>query len=184
MTINGTDPFATPEEHRSPVRRFRGRLPAAVTLWTSYDRDKGDDGSPALTGKPAGLTMSSALVVDGEPGRLLGVLDEESDLWAAVEASGVFAMTPLGPADRQLGDRFAGLLPAPGGPFRGYEWSRTEYGPVLADRDTWAGCRLDAARPFGWGLLIEATIDELRVGLGTEPLVYYRGRYRELPVDR
>src|SRR5690349_22699220 len=101
MTIHGTDPFATPEEHRSPVRRFRGRLPAAVTLWTSYHPDKGE----------AGLTVSSTMVVDGKPGRLLGMLDDESDLWAAIEASGAFVVMPLGPADRQLADRFAGVLP-------------------------------------------------------------------------
>jgi flavin reductase (DIM6/NTAB) family NADH-FMN oxidoreductase RutF len=128
--------------------------------------------------------VSSTLVVDGEPGRLLGVVDDESDLWAAVEASGAFAVMPLGPGDRQLADRFAGSLPAPGGAFRGYEWSPTEFGPVLAGRDTWAGCRLEAARPFGWGLLIEATIADLRVGDSGTPLVYFRGRYRELPADR
>jgi flavin reductase (DIM6/NTAB) family NADH-FMN oxidoreductase RutF len=174
MSIHDTDPFATPEEHRSPVRRFRGRLPAAVTLWTSYHPDTGE----------AGLTVSSTMVVDGEPGRLLGTLDDESDVWAAIEASGAFTVMPLGPADRQLADRFAGVLPAPGGPFRGYEWGRTDFGPVLADRNTWAGCRLDTVRKFGWGLLIEATIADLRVGSVAAPLLYYRGRYRELPTDR
>src|SRR5262249_30255481 len=68
VTISPSDPFATPDHLRSPVRRLRGRLPAAVTLWTAPG--------------PAGLAVSSTLVVDGEPGRLLGVLDEESDLWA------------------------------------------------------------------------------------------------------
>jgi 3-hydroxy-9,10-secoandrosta-1,3,5(10)-triene-9,17-dione monooxygenase reductase component len=169
VTIHTGDPFATPEEQRSPVRRLRGRLPAAVTLWTAPG--------------PAGLTVSSTLVVDGSPGRLLGVLDEESQLWTAVEAAGVFAVTLLGPQDRQLADRFAGLLPAPGGPFREYEWSATGFGPVLAGRDTWVGCRLDSARPVGWGLLVEATVE--RVEIGTDlPLVHYRGRYRELPPDR
>ncbi len=169
MTIHAGDPFATPEEQRSPVRRLRVRLPAAVTLWTAPG--------------PAGLTVSSTLVVDGSPGRLLGVLDAESQLWAAAEAAGVFAVTLLGPDDRQLADRFAGLLPAPGGPFRDHEWTSTGFGPVLAGRDTWAGCRLDNARPVGWGLLVEATIEQVQVGTDL-PLLHYRGRYRELPFDR
>jgi 3-hydroxy-9,10-secoandrosta-1,3,5(10)-triene-9,17-dione monooxygenase reductase component len=169
MTIHAGDPFATPEDQRSPVRRLRGRLPAAVTLWTAPG--------------PAGLTVSSTMVVDGNPGRLVGVLDEESELWAAVEAAGVFAVILLGPDDRQLADRFAGLLPAPGGPFRGHEWSSTPFGPVLAGHGTWAGCRLEAARPFGWGLLVEATIEHVALG-GDPPLLYYRGRYRGLPLDR
>src|SRR5690242_17428201 len=101
--IHSSDPFATPEEDRSPVRRLRGRLAAPVTLWTAPG--------------PQGLTVSSMLVADGDPGRVLGLIDEESELWAAIEESGRFAVAPLGPSDRQLADRFAGLMPAPGGLF-------------------------------------------------------------------
>jgi flavin reductase (DIM6/NTAB) family NADH-FMN oxidoreductase RutF len=168
MAIHHTDPFATPEDARSPVRRLRGRLPTPVTLWTATAPD----------GEPAGLTISSTFVADGDPGRLVGLLDEESELWAAVSASGRFAVSPLSPADRQLADRFAGVLPAPGGLFRGYEWTGTPYGPVPAS--TWAGCRLDSSRPFGWGRLVEATIERIELGEHVPPLVYHRGRYREL----
>jgi 3-hydroxy-9,10-secoandrosta-1,3,5(10)-triene-9,17-dione monooxygenase reductase component len=165
MTIHAGDPFATPEHLRSPVRRFRGRLPAAVTLWTAPG--------------PAGLTVSSTLVVDGRPGRLLGVVDEESALWEAASAAGRFAVTLLEAADRQLADRFAGILPAPGGLFRGDGWEHTDFGPVPAGHATWVGCRLDGSRPLGWGLLVEATIERIEAGDG-EPLVHHRGRYRPL----
>lgn len=166
MTIHGTDPFATPEEGRSPVRRLRGRLPAAVTLWTAPG--------------PAGLTVSSTLVADGEPGRVLGLVDDESELWSAIEAAGRFAVVPLGPEHRQLADRFAGLMPAPGGLFAAAAWHDTGYGPVPADLATWAGCRLDGARPYGWGLLVEATIEQVELGAPADPLVHHRGRYHEL----
>ncbi|GAA1800809.1 flavin reductase [Planosporangium flavigriseum] len=169
MTISPSDPFATPDHLRSPVRRLRGRLPTAVTLWTAPG--------------PAGLTVSSTMVVDGDPGQLLGVLDEESDLWAAIENAGRFAVTALTSEDRQLADRFAGLMPAPGGLFAGGAgggWHETEYGPVPADRSSWAGCRLVGARPVGWGLLVEATIETIELGDPEPPLVHYRGRYREL----
>lgn len=164
--IHGSDPFAAAAADRSPVRRFRGRLPAAVTLWTAPG--------------PAGLTVSSTTVVDGDPGRLLGIVDDESDLWAAAEAAGRFAVVPLGAGDRRLADRFAGLMPAPGGPFKEGAWTETGYGPVPADAPAWAGCRLDASRPFGWGLLVEATIETVTVGDGGVPLLYHRGRYREI----
>lgn len=164
--IHHTDPFATPEHERSAVRRLRGRLPAAVTLWTAPS--------------PAGLTVSSTLVVDGRPGRLIGLIDEESDLWAAASAAGRFAVAALEPAHRQLADRFAGLLPAPGGLFKGYDWRDTPHGPVPADVGTWAGCRLDGARPFGWGLLVEATIETVEVTRDPAPMVRFRGRYRGL----
>jgi flavin reductase (DIM6/NTAB) family NADH-FMN oxidoreductase RutF len=166
VSIHGTDPFATPEHLRSPVRRLRGRLPAAVTLWTAPG--------------PAGLTVSSTLVLDGEPGRLLGQVDPESELWEAASAAGVFAVTLLGPADRQLAERFAGLMPAPGGLFAGHPWTGTDFGPVLDARATWVGCRVDGARPLGWGLLVEATIERVELGAEGSPLLHYRGRYREL----
>jgi flavin reductase (DIM6/NTAB) family NADH-FMN oxidoreductase RutF len=163
--IHAGDPFAVPESQRSPVRRLRARLAAPVTLWTAPG--------------PAGLTVSSTLVADGDPGRLLGLVDEESDLWPALRRAGRFAVCPLRWADRKLADRFAGLLPAPGGPFREGRWRETGYGPVPAGVGTWAGCRLDGARPMGWGLLVEATIEQIEMNQDdTTPLVRYRGRYR------
>jgi len=140
-----------------------------VTLWTANDPDAGR----------AGLTVSSTVVIDGDPGRVLGILDEESVLWEAVRRVGRFSVAPLTDADRQLADRFAGLLPAPGGAFAGVEWRETDFGPVLAANDTWAGCRLDDARPMGWGLLVEGTIEQVEIGTTSNapPLIHYRGRY-------
>lgn len=144
------------------MRRLRGRFAQTVTLWTAPG--------------PAGLTVSSCLIADGEPGRLLGLVDEESTLWEAMQSAGVFAVSPLSQGQQQLADRFAGLLPAAGGLFRqGEEWTETAYGPVLSD--TWAGCRLDSAREFGWGLLIEATLAEITMGTAALPLLHYRGSY-------
>lgn len=164
MTIHHIDPFATPEEDRSPVRRLRGRLVAPVTLWTAPG--------------PAGLTVSSVLVADGDPGRVLGLIDDESDLWAAARAAGRFAVCPLREGQQQLADRFAGLAPAPGGPFAQGRWSGTPYGQVPAGPATWAGCRLDGARRYGWAVLVEATIEQVTLGDDGSPLSHYRGRYR------
>lgn len=156
------------------MRRFRGRLAATVTLWTAYDPD----------GRRVGLTVSSTIVVDGNPGRLLGVLDEESALWEALQQTGRFAVEPLESQDRQLADAFAGLLPAPGGPFQVFgqrrPWEDTEYGPVRTGAAAWVGCRLDGARPIGFGLLVESTIEQVHIGADSEPLVHFRGRYRSL----
>lgn len=167
MTIQYGDPFATPEEQRSPVRRLRGRLVAPVTLWT--------------TPGPAGLTVSSTMVVDGEPGRVLGLIDEESALWEALQHSEVFTIAPLTPQHQELADRFAGLAPAPGGLFaQGERWQQTAYGPVLAEASTWAGCQLVDARPCGWSLLVEGVVATVELPGAPEPLAHYRGRYRRL----
>ncbi|WSA07647.1 flavin reductase family protein [Micromonospora sp. NBC_01813] len=197
--IHYRDPFASTAAERSPARRLRGRLAAPVTLWTvgtmhpAEPTPGTDPAGPARTMHPAepargaavplaGLTVSSTVLVDGEPPRLIGLLDEESQLWEVLQDSHRFAVTPLGPSHRQLADRFAGLMPAPGGPFKGVDWRFTEHGPVLATATSWAGCRLDDARPFGWSMLIEATVESVTVGDEPDagPLIHYRGRYRQL----
>ena len=171
MTIHTTDPFATPEPERSPVRRFRGRLASAVTLWTATGR-RG----------PVGLTMSSTVVVEGEPGRVLGVLDPESDLADALAAPGArFVVQSAAEGEQQLAEKLAGRMPAPGGVFAGYEWRDTGYGPLLAGPRAWAGCEVASVRPVGWGLLVEAIIADVGVtDPPGAPLVHYRGRYRTL----
>jgi flavin reductase (DIM6/NTAB) family NADH-FMN oxidoreductase RutF len=173
VTIHSTDPFATPAGDRSQVRRLRSRLAAPVTVWTAPG--------------PAGLTVSSVLVADGTPGRVLGLINDESALWEAIQAGdGRFAVTPLAYRHRQLADRFAGVLPSPGGLFRFDEWTGTPYGPVLAGAATWAGCRRETVRPCGWGYLVEAVIEEITIGPDEPtdsddgPLLYQRGRYRRL----
>ncbi|MBA3489718.1 MAG: flavin reductase [Longispora sp.] len=168
MNIHAGHPFATPEGERSPVRRLRGRLASPVTLWT------------AVSGAGrAGLPVSSVMVADGEPGRLLGVLDPESDVYAALIESGRFAVMVLESGQQRVADEFADVVPVPGGAFRNYGWEDTAWGPVLTGATTWAGCQLVATRAFGWGFLVEAVIEFVELGEG-EPLVYYRGRYRSL----
>lgn len=184
MTIHASDPFATPEHARSPLRRLRGRMPTTVTLWTAYGTD----------GRPAGLTVSSTVVAEGDPGVILGLVDEESDLYAAVLASGKVAVAVLRDGDDQLADRFAGLMPAPGGLFgelanRTSErssqgrWEVTAYGPVRSGLPSWAGCTLAATEPVGYAQLVRATVAEVNIGSAPPPpLVRYRGRYTTLSV--
>lgn len=172
MTIHASDPFATPEDQRSQVRRLRGRLPAPVTLWTA------GDGAERV-----GLTVSSVLVADGDPGRVLGIVDEESDLWPVLERTGRFAVVLLDAEERRIADRFAGLLPAPGGPFAVGGWRTTEFGPVPEGERTWAGCRLDGSRPYGWGRLVEATVETVAIGATSTALVHLGGGYRDLTPD-
>ena len=168
MTIHSEHPFLPPDDARSPMRKLRGRLPSPVTLWTAYDANR-----------PVGLTVSSVLVADGEPARVLGLLDPDSDLGEAVQRGGVFAVTLLRWQHRGLADAFAGVSPAPGGPFRLADWSTTAWGPVLAEPVTWAGCRVDPApHAVGWGMFVEAVVEHVELDAKeTAPLVHWRGRY-------
>jgi 3-hydroxy-9,10-secoandrosta-1,3,5(10)-triene-9,17-dione monooxygenase reductase component len=164
--IHVSDPFATPAADRSAVRRLRGRLASPVTLWTAPG--------------PAGLTVSSTVIADGEPGRVLGLIDDESELFDALLTAGRFAIIPLSADDQQLADRFAGLMPAPGGLFAGDGWTPTPFGPVPSGAGTWAGCTVDTTRGYGWGTLVEATVTTMELTAAPAPLLHYRGRYHRL----
>ncbi len=149
---------------------MRGRLPAPVTIWTAG----------AGTAR-AGLTVSSVLVADGEPGRIVGIIDDESTLWDVMSSTGRAVITMLHHGEHLLADRFAGILPSPGGPFAVGEWADSPYGPVPLDAGTWAGVTLDESSRFGFGLMVAATIAELHVTTDPlKPLVHVRGRYRGL----
>ena len=171
VTVHGDHPFLPPESERSPVRRLRGRLGAAVTLWTS---GSGPD--------RAGLTVASMLVADGDPGRVLGLLDPDSELSDALAKGETFAVNVLAWSDRALADAFAGVAPAPGGVFRLGAWTDTAWGPVLDTALAWAGCRLlPQTRQVGWSVLVEGEIAHVALRDDDSPaLLHRRGRYHRL----
>jgi flavin reductase (DIM6/NTAB) family NADH-FMN oxidoreductase RutF len=172
VTIHSSHPFDSPDAERDPARRLRGRVGATVSLWTAgagHDR--------------AGLTVSSYLVAAGDPSRIVAVLHPESDLLERLEETGTAVVALLDWRHRELADVFAGLMPAPGGPFRAGEWQQTAWGPRLTTLTTWAGVRLDGAvtRDVGWSRLVEAVIEHVELGDEAEPLVHRRGRYQRPP---
>jgi len=163
MTIHSSNPFAEPPD---PVRRFRGRLGGAVSLWTAG----------AGTAR-AGLTVSSLLLANGDPARVLGLLDPDADLTDRLLDSGRGVVQLLTWADRDLAEAFAGTAPAPGGPFAAGEWAQTPHGPALVGR-TRALVRLESTRPEGWSVLVSCVIDGLEVLEDHDGLEHRRGQYR------
>jgi flavin reductase (DIM6/NTAB) family NADH-FMN oxidoreductase RutF len=172
VTIHSEHPFLPPDSERSPLRRFRGRLPSPVTVWTS-----------AVDGERAGWTVSSTLVADGQPAEVLGLVDEDSDLATLMPRARTVAVSLLGWEHRGMADAFAGTAPAPGGPFRLGTWTDTPWGPVLADAVGWIGARLlpgDLGHA-GWALLVRATIEQVHLNeADLDSLMHLRGRYRRV----
>ena len=167
MTIHSQHPFLPPEDERDLVRRLRGRIGATVTLWTAGESHAA-----------AGLTVSSMLVVGGEPARVLGLLDPDADLAEVVRATDRFVISVLRWRHRALADAFAGTAPAPGGPFRLAEWEATRWGPAVADALAWVGCRRSGdTREVGWSLMVEGEIEHVHLGADDAPLLHRRGRY-------
>ncbi|HEX2903052.1 MAG TPA: flavin reductase family protein [Jatrophihabitans sp.] len=171
MTIHNEHPFLPPEPDRNPLRRLRGRLASPVCVLTAtHGADR------------AGLTVSSVLVLDGEPGVVLAAIDPLSDLHDLLRGSGRAVLNLLGWPHRQLADAFGYQAPAPGGPFRLADWADTEWGPALAGAPAWAGCELSdqPIRAAGWAVLVELVIVRTTIGADVEPLVHHRGRYRRI----
>jgi len=168
VTIHHENPFADPPASRDALRQFRGRLPAPVTLLASGSgRDR------------FGLTVSSLLVVLGEPGHVVAMVDPDSSVGTALEPGQLFTVSVLGPDDAYLAEAFAGLAPAPGGLFRLGRWTQTDFGPVL-EGATWLGATVTDVRPLGWTHEVVARVDRVELER-PDVLLHQRGRY--LTVD-
>jgi 3-hydroxy-9,10-secoandrosta-1,3,5(10)-triene-9,17-dione monooxygenase reductase component len=169
----GDNPFVPPIDERDPARRLRGRLVAPVTLWTAGGADAA-----------VGLTVSSLLVAEGPRPSVLGLISPNSDLLDVLQETRAFVLHVLEEQHRGLAQKFAGLMPSPGGPFAGEPLSYSAFGPVLHDVATRASCRVDQLSELGYGRLVRGAIDDLTIGGDVEPLVYLRGRFRRLEARR
>ena len=167
--VHHEDPFRTPEAAREPARRFRGRLPAPVTIWTSGAPDE-----------PSGLTVASILIAEGDPSHVLGLINDLTDLYDKIIDTRTFVVHVASREQRVLADRFAGLWPSPGGLFADLEVATSEWGPVLVDVPNRAFCRFVEAQEVGYQRLVRAEIETLELESAGDPLVHFRGSYRGL----
>jgi 3-hydroxy-9,10-secoandrosta-1,3,5(10)-triene-9,17-dione monooxygenase reductase component len=169
MGIHDEHPFMPDPGERDAVRRFRGRLTAPVTIVTS-----------ATPNRRAGLTVSSLIVVEGDPGEVHLVVGPNSDLWEVAQESGRVVIHVCHPEHRALAEVFAGRQPSPGGTFARLAVTESEWGPVIDDIPDRLYASVLTVDTVGWSGLVRGRIDGVEVGAGNEPLVYFRGRYRNL----
>jgi 3-hydroxy-9,10-secoandrosta-1,3,5(10)-triene-9,17-dione monooxygenase reductase component len=161
------DPWSDPPSQRDPLRRLRGRLVLPVTVWTAHHQ-----------GETTGLTVSSALLAQGEPAMVAGLLSPASELAGLLESPGTpFVVHVLGASARRLAQHFSGELPA--GPEM-LASTPSMYGPLFEAAPDRALCRTAAAKPFGWSLLVEATVEEVQLSAGGKGLAWYRGEFHTL----
>lgn len=167
--IHGDNPFVDDPDSRDPVRRFRGRLSAPVTIFTAGQADE-----------RTGLTVSSLIVIEGEPGRIEAVVGPTTDLWDLVEESGRFVVHICTAEHREMAQVFAGLRPSPGGVFAGLEMEQSEWGPVIETVGNRAFCTLENRREVGYSGVVTGRIDRVEPVNLTNPLVYFRGSFHTL----
>lgn len=166
--IHRENPFADDPGARDPVRRFRGRLSAPVTVVTSGHEER------------AGLTVSSLMILEGEPGHVELVVGPTTDLWDVAAETGRFVIHVCDSTRRSLSEVFAGLRPNPGGVFAGLATTVSEWGPLIDDLPDRAYCTFLERREVGYSGLISGQIDRVELSGLTDPLVYFRGSYHSL----
>lgn len=168
MTIHDEHPFLPPEGERSAVRRLRGRWPAGVAVVTT------GEGRSRV-----GLTVSSLLVVDGDPGVVVMMLDPLSDLAESLGPGTPCVVNVLGPGQGDLAEVFAGQAPAPGGTFTIGEWRDGSHGPELAGAAAVARGHVSqvAGHETGWSLRHEVELASVDL-TDVAALRHERGTYR------
>jgi 3-hydroxy-9,10-secoandrosta-1,3,5(10)-triene-9,17-dione monooxygenase reductase component len=167
--IHSEHPFAPDPADRDLARRFRGRLAAGVTIVTA-----GGDSNWT------GLTVSSLLVVQGEPAQAQLVVGPTTDLWETAAESGHFIIHICRDEDRRLADVFAGLWPSPGGIFTGLPVAQSQWGPVLTDLPDRAYCRYQSRVEVGWSGVVVGLIEQVEVSDLQDPMIHFRSGYRRL----
>jgi flavin reductase (DIM6/NTAB) family NADH-FMN oxidoreductase RutF len=168
--IHDENPFLDPEDQRHPIRRFRGRLSAPVTIVTSGAPDD-----------HTGLTVSSLMVAEGEPPRVHFLLGDQSYLWDRIRQYRTFTVHVLEHQNRKLSSRFAGIDPSPGGPFKGIDIEASDFGPIITDIQTRAQCRFETHREGdGAYVTVDGIIEDVTLSDLTDPLQWFRGSYRRL----
>jgi flavin reductase (DIM6/NTAB) family NADH-FMN oxidoreductase RutF len=167
--IHEDNPFADAPDSRDPVRRFRGRLSAPVTIITAGEAER-----------RTGLTVSSLMIVEGEPGRVSAVVSPATDLWDVVGDTRRFVVHICSSDDRHTAEVFAGLRPSPGGIFAGVAVQESDWGPVFSGLTNRVYCTLEESREVGHSGVLTGIIDRVEADDIDDPLLYFRGRYREL----
>lgn len=167
--VHSEHPFQPDPTDRDQARRFRGRLASGVTIVTAgADSDR------------TGLTVSSLLVVQGEPAEAHLVVGPTTDLWSAAAETGRFVIHICRSEDRHMADVFAGLWPAPGGLFAAVPSTQSEWGPVLTDLPDRAYCSFESRAEVGWSGLVVGRVDQVEVSALEDPIIHYRSGYRRL----
>lgn len=165
--IHDENPFAP--EASDQNKRFRGRLANPVTIVTSGNMEN-----------PTGLTVSSLMISEGDPGLVHAVVTPNSDLFDRVTESGKFVVHIAEAQHAGLSDVFAGIRPSPGGIFAGTELEHSDWGPVITSMPNRVYCTTRSAEETGWSGLVIGTIDSVEISHLTDPLIHFRGGYRKL----
>jgi flavin reductase (DIM6/NTAB) family NADH-FMN oxidoreductase RutF len=154
-------------------RRLLGHFASGVTVVTTRDSQ----------GRPAGLTASAFTSGALNPPLLLVCVAQNAQSYEALQGADRFAVNILGQGQEALSNRFATKSSSAAEKFEGIGYKPGMLGlPILADALASLECTTVHAYPGGDHTIFVGRIEAgaSRDGDGAEPLLYYRGRYRQL----
>jgi flavin reductase (DIM6/NTAB) family NADH-FMN oxidoreductase RutF len=154
-------------------RRLLGHFASGVTVVTTRDSQ----------GRPAGLTASAFTSVSLNPPMILVCVAQNAQSYEALQGADRFAVNILGQGQETLSNRFATKSSSAAEKFEGIGYKPGMLGlPILADALASLECTTVHAYPGGDHTIFVGRIEAgaSRDDDGAEPLLYYRGRYRQL----
>lgn len=134
-------------------------------------------------GRPAGLTASAFTSVSLNPPMILVCVAQNAQSYEALQGADRFAVNILGQGQETLSNRFATKSSSAAEKFEGIGYKPGMLGlPILADALASLECTTVHAYPGGDHTIFVGRIEAgaSRDDDGAEPLLYYRGRYRQL----
>lgn len=149
-------------------REVAGHFATGVVVVTGNDGDQ-----------PAGFTAQSFTSVSLDPPLISICPGKEVMSWTLIAPSGRFCVNVLSEDQESVSrtfatkevDKFAGV---------GFDPTICPSGPVLDGVLAWLGCRVAVQHEAGDHLIIVAEVEDLGVGSGKRPLLFYRGGYAGL----
>ena len=132
-------------------------------------------------GQQYGMNVNSFTSISLEPPLISVAMRQLTHTHDLVVKSGMFSITVLTAAQKELSDRFAGKMPGLIDRFAGVQTETISLdSPVFKDGMAYFDCRVISSMPVGENTLFVAEVLDAR-GEGTgEPLVYHNREYWKL----
>ena len=128
-----------------------------------------------------GMTVNSFTSISLEPPLISVALRQLTHTHELVQKSGMFSVTILTAAQKELSDRFAGKLPNITDRFAGVQTETISLdSPVFKDGMAYFDCRVVSSMPVGENTLFVAEVLDARGEGQGEPLVYHNREYWKL----
>ncbi len=165
------------ETSQSSFRAALGSVAASVNVITMWDGDR----------RPCGMTATAFSSVSTDPLLVLVCINRATRTYEHVAAARRFGVNVLGSAAREISD----YCSRPGGDkFLDEEWladTETWHSPALSGALAFLDCRIDQEVQAGTHAVIIGSVEG--IGLASlaqhfEPLLHFRGRYRQLDAFR